>query len=147
MSTLDIFKLIIIVQIFFGVSVTLLAHTMPTTSYADMIQADHQVDLTETGNIITDAAERQTNIPILDIGSLVFYSGNIIIDLVLNSIFAIPEMVTSLVNVFNLFFPLEPTIKLYIGLTIFLIIGAIYIINVLAFILNLRSSTSVAGVA
>jgi len=147
MNTLDYFKLIIIVQIFFGVSVTLLAYSMPSSSYTDMIEAEHQVDLTETGNIITSAAERQTNIPILDVGSLIFFSGNIIIDLVLNSVFAIPEMATSLVSVFNIFLPLDPTVKIYIGISIFLIIGAVYIINILAFIINLRSSASVGGAA
>ena len=145
MNTFDYFKLIIIVQIFFGVSITIVSYAMPSDNYIQLIESGHELDLEETGEMITDAADRQTNIPILDMGALIFYSGNIVLDMILNSIFAIPSMVTTLVSVFTIFFPIDVTLQAYIGIAIFLIIGAIYIISILAFIINLRGGAGVTG--
>ncbi len=146
MNTFEYFKLIIIVQIFFGVSITIVAYAMPSDNYIQLIESGQEMDLDETGAMITGAADRQTNIPILDMGALIFYSGNIVLDMILNSVFAIPSMVTTLVSVFTIFFPIDAVLAAYIGIAIFLIIGAIYIISILAFIVNLRGGAGVAGV-
>lgn len=146
MNTFDYFKLIIIVQIFFGVCITMVSYAMPSDSfdYVQLVESGNEMDLVETGDMITTAANRQTNIPILDMGALIFYSGNIVLDMILNSVFAIPSMVTTLVSVFVIFFPIDAILQAYIGIAIFLIIGAIYIISILAFIVNLRGGAGVA---
>jgi hypothetical protein len=145
-GTFDYFKAIIIIQLFFGFAVTLVAYTMPTEAqdYVTIIQPGRPIDLGSVSKDIQESAERQMQIPLLDLGALVFYSGNIVIDLILNSIFAIPEMITIIANIFFSFFPIDAYIANYLKLFIMAVISAVYILGILAFMMNIRSTGNIA---
>jgi hypothetical protein len=101
MEAMDLFKAIIVVQLFFGFGMTLLAYAMPVDSL-DYVTAftdvSSSINLNDTASMVQENLQRQTNIPVVEIGALVFYSGNILIDLLLNFLFAIPEMIGLLIH-------------------------------------------------
>jgi hypothetical protein len=82
---------IILVQLFFATSITMITYSLPNA--ADN-QAEQYLGITTRINVQTvsedlkGGLEEQTNVPIIELGALVFYSGNILIDLLLNFIFA-----------------------------------------------------------
>jgi hypothetical protein len=139
------FKFIIVLQLFFAFSVTLVTYAMPddTLEYVTIIQPSHEIDLETVAKDIQSSSERQMNIPVVDLGALVFHSGNIIVDLILNTVFAIPEMVTILINGFLFFFGVEAFVATYVKLLLWAVISAIYLIAILAFIMNIRSGVEI----
>ena len=141
-NTFDYFKGVIIMQLFWAFAFTLLTATVPAQDLPQLAVFNFQngsVDLETIGTSFQDAITNQTNIPLLDYGALVFYSGNIILDLVLNFFFAIPEMATMLISAFFMFFPVAGGIQEEITVFLFAFIGVMYIIGLLSFVSNIRS--------
>lgn len=97
-DVMTMFKGVIYVMLFFSFSVTLITYTMPVStpinSYVSSFSnVAAEADLEGVSSQVQDSIEEQTNIPVIELGALVFYSGNILIDLLLNFAFAIPEMI------------------------------------------------------
>ena len=98
---MTLFKTMILVQLFFSFSITMITHAIPTselvyvTSFSSL---KNDIDAGDVSQEIQDSLDRQTNIPLIDVGAMVFYSGNIIIDLMLNFFFAVPEMIFLLID-------------------------------------------------
>ena len=84
---MDVFKGIIIIQLFYAVAISLIAHAMPAgaldyvTGFSD---AGTQIDVEGVASDVQSSLESQTDIPVIELGALVFYSGNILIDLLIN---------------------------------------------------------------
>ena len=114
-----------------------------TLNYVSIARPEHDVNLDTIAKDIQESAEKQMDIPLLDMGALVFYSGNIVVDLILNSLFAIPEMISIIVNIFLNFFAVNAYVATYAKLLIWAVISAVYIISILAFIMNIRSGSPV----
>jgi len=129
------------IQLFLGLSMTLVVHALPsdTLEYAQIFSPEHTIDMGSTTQSIEDSLQKQTNVPVLDVGALVFYSGNILIDLFLNFFFAIPEAISILVNAFFMVAPVEAFIATQIKLFIFAIITIIYLFVMFQFIAGIRS--------
>lgn len=79
------------------------------------------------------------NVPLVDLGTLVFFSGNVVVDLMLNTILAIPEMITILVNGILSLLPISSYVAVQIKVFIFAAISIMYVIMLLAFIADVRS--------
>jgi hypothetical protein len=101
MQTMDMFKTVIMIMLFYSVSITLISYAMPAGSH-DFVTSFNDVglsiDLETVSGQVQDSLEDQTSIPVIELGALVFYSGNILIDLLLNFMFAIPQMIALLTN-------------------------------------------------
>ena len=138
----SLFKFIIIVQLFYALSVTLIAHAMPAdtldkvSAFSDLAE---DIDLEQVSNNIQDSVQSQINIPVIELGALIFYSGNILLDLLLNFFFAIPQMITLLINSFLFFFNLETIILATIQLFFSVLITSLYFIGLLQLLINVRS--------
>ena len=133
-------------QLFWAFAFTMLTATIPAGDLPQLTLFTFQngsVDLATIGTSFQDAITNQTNIPLLDYGALIFYSGNIILDLILNFFFAIPEMATMLISAFFLFFPLAGGIQEEITIFLFAFIGVMYVIGLLSFISNIRSGAKI----
>jgi len=91
-----LFVAILVMQLFYSFSITLVTHGMPedslnfVTSFSD---ATNQYDFDSTTSQVESSLNSQTSIPVIELGALVFYSGNIMIDLFLNFITAVPQMI------------------------------------------------------
>lgn len=144
-TTFEYFKFIIIVQLFFGMSVTMIAYAMPTDTqnFVSVIQPGHPIDLSSVSQNIQESAERQMDMPILEMGALVFYSGNVMVDMVLNTIFAIPEMITIVTNIIINFLPIDPVIQGTLQIFMWAVISALYIIGILSFVMDVRSGRGI----
>lgn len=141
-NMMDLFKTIILVQLFFATSMTILTYALPTESlaYVDVFQntADN-ISLTGVSNDVQDTLTRQQNIPIVDVGALLFYSGNILIDLMLNFIFAIPSMITLLLNGIMLIFPFDTFIVSRVAIFSSVIVTVMYIIGTIQILTAVRA--------
>ena len=96
-NALQIVSVIILVQLFYAFGITLYTHALGEipdgANYLDVFNDVANADTLEsTGTQLQDSISQQTNIPILEAGALVFYSGNIILDLLLNFATALPQM-------------------------------------------------------
>ena len=143
MGTFKYFIGIIVLQIFYSVGITLLSHGLVglDPSFGAFL-TDYENYATSLENMtaqIENSLNQQMNIPLIDLGSLVFYSGNIIVDLMLNFFFAVPSLITLLTNTIVNIFPLDAFIASYVKLGLFSLISITYFLSLLAFVTNIRS--------
>ncbi len=146
MSAYKYFVWIIIIQLFYSFGVTTLTHAFSLYNVNNIYFTEMQnitTDITDITSQIESTTQQQMNIPLIDLGALVFYSGNIIIDLMLNFFFAIPSMFSILTNFFLMFFNLDAFLSAQLKLFVFSAISILYFMNLLAFILNIRSRGSI----
>jgi hypothetical protein len=144
---LDSFKTMITAQVFWSFVFTLMLYTIPGADQGQLAlitMHNGTTELATIGNTFESAVTNQTNIPIVELGALLFYSGNIIIDLLLNFAFAIPEMFTLLLNLLFLIMPMSGNLQTTVQLFFLALIGIGYAIGILQFVTNLRSGGSVA---
>jgi len=137
------FSLVLIVHLFYGFSITLIEYAIPADALANA-----QVAMFEEGISTLNAqklsadlqsnVQQQFNIPVVDLGALLFYSGNIVIDLILNSTFAVPQMMSILLNGVFLFMNIDAQIKLNLVLFATVVAAIIYFLGILSFVLQVR---------
>lgn len=141
-SIMDLFKMIIIIQLFYAFAITLLVYAVPAdslnyvTSFSDLAS---EIDLETVSTDIESSVQDQLNIPVVELGALIFYSGNIIIDLLLNFFFAIPEMIGLFINGFMLLFNVDSYIFAVVELFAGVIVTVLYFIGLIQLLGNLRS--------
>jgi len=146
MSAYKYFVWIIVIQLFYSFGVTTLSHAFSLYNINNIYFIEMQnitTDITNITNQIESTTQAQMNIPLIDLGALVFYSGNIIIDLMLNFFFAVPSMFSILTNFFLMFFNLDSFLSAQLKLFVFSAISILYFMSLLAFILNIRSRGSI----
>lgn len=145
-NTWDYFKWVIIIQIFFGVGATMIQYSLPEQTYIDLTsqitpdEVESMEGLSENFTSDIEAIKNPPiNLPIVDTAFILFYTGNLVIDAFINSLFAIPSMAASLVNAFTLFIPIYAPFKGLIELFIYSVIAILYIIGIIGVIMNIRS--------
>lgn len=146
-SGLKAFKTMMTVQVFWSFVFTLLLYTLPSADQGQLAlitMSNGTTNLATISDQFESAVTNQTNIPIVEIGALLFYSGNIIIDLLLNFAFAIPEMFTMLLNLLFLILPMYGNTQHVVTLFFLALISIGYAIGILQFVTNLRSGGNVA---
>lgn len=142
MSQYDYFTKAIWVQLFYSVAMTMLVYSLSgfiTLTDVELFTADTGPSVDDISEDIEGSFENQFNIPVIDLGSLVFFSGNIIADLILNFITAIPNMVNILISAFFLFIPVDAQLQLNIKVFIVVSLTIAYMLGTLAFLANIRS--------
>jgi hypothetical protein len=137
----DIFFAVILVQLIYSFGITISVHSLNgmNVNLNSMVSLPNASSIVNTTQKFEEQLQRTRNIPLIDIGALVFYSGNAFIDLIGNFITAIPQMITFLLNVFIQFFPIEPTLAFYLKLFLEASLTIIYIWLLITFILSLFS--------
>ena len=141
MGETNLLKGILVVMLFYSFAVTTISNSLPAESldYIKPFQTKTTASLSDTVSEVESSIDRQLNIPIIEIGALVFYSGNIVIDLFLNFIFAVPEMLTilthGLILVVNVPAYLVDTIQTFA----FSVFSIFYILSVISLLLGVRS--------
>lgn len=139
---LNMFKAILIIQMFFSVAITGIAYAIPDsakhflTSYSDLTQT---VNLQNISGSVQTSLQRQTTIPIIELGALVFYSGNILIDLLLNFAYALPQMIGLLINSIMLLLNVDSYIFALVEIFCSVIISVLYLVGIIQLISNARS--------
>lgn len=145
-SAMSLFKTIMIVQLFYAFFITGAVYVLPadTLGYVDgFSDFSSPVDLEGVTSEVQDSLERQTNIPVVELGALVFYSGNILIDLMLNFAFAVPEMIGMFVNGIMMIFNLDNYIFALVQLFASAVVTVLYFLGVMEVLLGIRSGRTV----
>lgn len=147
MAGLDYFKTMMTAQVFWSLVFTMLLYTVPGADQGQLAlitMTNGTTNLATISSSFESAVTNQTNIPIVELGALLFYSGNIIIDLLLNFAFAIPQMFSILLNLFFLIVPIAGNIQTTVTLFFSALIAIAYAIGILQFVTNLRSGGNIA---
>lgn len=137
-----LFITIMIVQLFFSVGITTITYAIPNdslpyvTSFSDITG---QINVETVGAQVSEGLQKQTNIPVLDLGALIFYSGNILIDLILNFAFAIPEMIGLIIFSMTRLVNLPVEIVYYAQVFFSVVILASYFLGVIQLLTSIRS--------
>ena len=139
------FKIVLIVQLFFSFSITSIIYAMPAndlnyvTSFSDVANS---IDFNSTVNKVQSSVTQQQNLPLIEFGALLFYSGNIIIDLLLNFVYATPQMISLLfTGIFNLF-NIDPFVMGYVQVFLMTLMTLMYLIGIIQLATNIRSRGS-----
>ena len=143
---MDWLIMVLIVQGFFSMGVTSISHVLPadTVDYVSFLTSSNaNININGTTSFVQSKVTQQIKSPIIEIGALVFYSGNVIADLILNFIFAVPEMITLifylLVNIFQLDSFMMNQIQIFLGSITFII----YLLGIIRMLANLRSGAPI----
>ena len=142
MDTMSNFKTTLLIMLFYSVCITMLTHTMPAdsldyvTGFSDL---SGNIDLETISGDVQDSLESQTNIPVIELGALVFYSGNILIDLLLNWAFAIPEMFGLLISGVMLLFSVDSGLAAMAQLFASACLIVFYFMSVIQLLAGIRS--------
>lgn len=146
-GVLGVLGVVLVVQAFFSFGVTSFAHYMPgdTVQYASFVNSSNtNIDITTVGGDLQSNLQRQSNIPVIDVGSLIFFSGNILLDLLLNFVFAVPEMINFLVagimNLISVDVWITHLVQVVGGGMVFML----YLLMIMRFLLNLRGGQRLA---
>lgn len=139
--------IILVVQGFYGLGVTLLTHTLPSEMLG-LVEASSDVvgqDVSDTVSDVQGNLDSQTNIPVIgQLGALIFYSGNILIDLILNFLLAIPQMFGIFFGLFSYLFGLDSVIALYVRNFLSAVMIIVYLMGLMQLFLNMRSGQRVS---
>lgn len=137
----------IVLSLFYSVGVTLLAHSLsPMVSSDEAVMLSRYTeqarDLNEFQTLVNTNLSQQFDIPLVDLGALVFFSGNLVADLMYNFFFALPSLVTLIVNTLFVFIPADPFVVSSIKLTFGVFTAMMMMMTILSFILSMRSRGS-----
>lgn len=141
-STISLFKTIILVQLFYAFAITILSHGMPADAlhYVDPFSSiTDDISLKGVSSDIQGSLEKQTNVPVIELGALVFYSGNLLIDMLLNFAFAIPQMLSMLVNGFMMLFSIDSQLFVVVQLFASAVVMSMYVIGIIQLLTGIRS--------
>jgi len=141
----NFFKGLLWVMLFYSFVITMLAYSIPEdakkyiTGFSDL---NSDIDFETIGSEVEESLQRQTNIPVIEMGALVFYSGNIFLDLILNFLFAFPEILGLLVNGIMLLFSVDTYLFAVVESFSIAAVTIFYMIGLIQMILGLRSGQS-----
>ncbi len=142
LRAMELFKIVIIIQLFYAFAITVLVTSMPAeslnyvTSFSDITE---EIDLESVSSDVQGSLTSQTEIPVIDVGSLIFFSGNILLDLLLNFAFAIPQMMGLLISGLLLLINVDSNIYIAVELFTGVVIVVMYFIVIIQLIAGLRT--------
>ena len=147
MDSSSMFKIILIVMLFYSFATTVIAYSLPEAAvdYTDAFTnfQGGNVSMEGISGDVQESLEQQTDIPVIELGALVFYSGNILLDLLVNFAFAIPGMLSALLNGIFYLVSIDANIAYQIQAFTTAIMIALYFFGLIQLITGLRSGQRV----
>lgn len=149
-NTMEMFKTIILVQLFFSFCITGIVYGMqelpdakPLNFVTGFSDVTDEISLDSVALEVEESFTRQTNIPVIELGAMLFYSGNILIDLMLNFIFALPEMIGLIVQGIQMLLGVDNYLWALAQLFSTVIITVMYFIGLMQLLTNIRSGRAI----
>jgi len=148
MGSLGFFGHVILFQLFWSVAITGYSLVIPAEElqFVTLFTEDSTATtLQTTAPIVERSVQNQVSLPLIDAATLIFYSGNLIMSLILNFLTAIPQMAILGLNALFLFVPINPQLQTIFKL--FILVGGtiLYIISFISAITTLRSGGAQIG--
>ena len=142
MEMLDFIKIVLMAQLFFSFSMTTVSYAIPDDALHYMaIYTDEEYiyTLDELSTTFEDNLKLQTEVPIIELGSLLFYSGNYLLDLVLNFIYAFPAIFGLLIKGLLFLISVDAVIANNLTVLMWGVTTVIYVIGIFQLITRVRS--------
>lgn len=142
LKAMELFKIVILIQLFYAFAITILVNSMPAdslnyvTGFSDVAS---EINLETVSADVQGSLTSQTEIPVIDVGSLIFFSGNILLDLLLNFAFAIPQMIGLLISGLLMLINVDSDIYIVVELFTGVVVIVMYFIAIIQLIAGLRS--------
>lgn len=140
------FIAVIVIQLFFSFVMTGISYTIPTDSLnyiGSFTTTANRMSMNDTGKMIQSSLQQQTNVPVIELGALVFYSGNILLDLILNFAFAIPEMLQLFIAAILLIIPISAKLSALIMTFTYVVSYALFFMGLVQLLVNMRSGRAI----
>jgi hypothetical protein len=146
MSMLDYLKAVLLTQLFYALAVTLLLYSLPADmqpqiiSFSDLSQ---QITMNNMTSDIQNTLTRETQFSVVDLGALALFSGNILLDLFTNFVFALPQMITLLITGITRLIGIDAYITVQVQIFATAVVMIMYFIGLLTLLTNIRSRGTV----
>jgi hypothetical protein len=140
----EYFKAIILFMLFFSFATTTYTYALPADAlhYTEVF-SDNSVNFVDTAAEFENSLTSQTNVPLIEIGALVFYTGNYFIDLLLNFVFALPNAFTMVLSAIGALFGFDTFIWAYLDLFAKTAAIIFYFLGLMQFLNNVRSGRAI----
>lgn len=146
-NILNWFKTVLLVMLFYSMAINAITYSMPaemrnTAEIFNNLGDDYS--MMAINDDVQDSLGKTTDIPVVDVGTLVFYSGNVLLDLIVNFLYATPQMVFMLINgitqilAIDTYFIDLAQIFASVVLTVMYLVGLIELVN------GLRSGVAIS---
>lgn len=139
-TTNEYFKFLIIIQILFGLFMTGALYFLPDAAESKLTNFQAFWDQQTASEIEAEAAGITDSIqnlnPVLGAMYVTFKSGFIVLDLLINSMLAIPQMISILLSGFFMMVPINPWISATISALVFSIATIVYVWMLITFIFS-----------
>jgi len=144
-NIMQLFTGMLIMSLFYSFAITTMAHATEGTGMADYVTSGSdladRINLGSTADTVQSSLEEQVKIPNTNLGALMFYSGNLLMDLLLNFVFAVPSMIAvlfqGLMSLVGIDFVLSGAIQAFFAS----LFSIIYFIGIIQLLMGLRSGT------
>lgn len=146
MGTYSMFKAAITVMLFYSIAITLFTHALPVNERNYLVsfnlgESSVTTDYSEISSKVEKNFESQTKVGVVEIGALVLYSGNLVLDLILNTFNAIPSMISVFFKAIFLFFPLDAELANKFILGVYAIVSVSWTLSVIYFLTQVRTQS------
>jgi hypothetical protein len=137
-SGYEFMKSIILFSAFYSLVVTLL-------SYAVIVPNEFvpEKNINDIRGLTENVYKNSIGIPIIDLGALVFFTGNAFLDFLINFITAVPSAAVAVLGFAFMFTNLPADVINVVKTSIFAVGIVLYVITLIAIILNIRSRGAV----
>jgi|TARA_Y100000310_G_scaffold345632_1_gene467499 hypothetical protein len=138
----ELFKIIIIIQLAYGVGITLLMQPLDAVTTSDVQNFQDTADdlnATSIANTTQNKVDQLFQISQTDIGSVVYFSPIPIISFMINTAFAFPQIVALAVNTVMFFMNLDTGFRTQVVSFFYMATMIIYILNIASLLLSSRT--------
>ncbi|MCJ7458327.1 MAG: hypothetical protein MUP17_04990 [candidate division Zixibacteria bacterium] len=146
-KTGEFFKFLIMLQILFGLLITCTVHFLPADAKvfinpmaAKWTQDDATIQKNKMNDTFTNLKNQN---PVLAGLGVAFQTGSFIVDMLINSVLALPEMASILIGGIFVFIPIDPYIGSVISIAVFAVCTMVYMLLLIGFLGGIRSGTVV----
>ena len=142
MALMRFFQFLLIMQLFYSFGMTLLVYSLsPYTVNALALQPFQNVSASQADitSKVQSSFSSSRKMPIVELAFLVFYTGNIVIDLIANFITALPGMFNLLITALCMLFNVPAFYAVAIKLIIFSMLTVMYVLMLIQFLLTIVS--------
>lgn len=144
----QVFVYLLITQMFWAFCVTLFVPLIPDVQQQQVIMFTDSQGVISFGTLsstVQGAVNDQSTIPFLDLGTLIFYSTSILLNLVLNFITAIPQMILLLLVTLFTFLPFTSSLQVSVKEIFLVMITVLYYLLLIFYITAQRTQSGMAA--
>lgn len=148
-KALNVLFLTLIIMSIYSTAITMIVHSIPADSLQYVEAFRTPANEFNSSGLATDTqtaySDMRSKIPLINVGALVFYTGNFLVDFLGNFLTSIPQMITLLISSLSLFgITIDSFLLASVQLLISVLFGAIFLIFLMILLNDLRSGRQIS---